>query len=313
MICKLELDSLAKAILLIVVSLPHLCANKHYSPHLSPNTLQIVIVEGDAAINNIRTRTARETIVEVRDHDNLPVSQAAVKFTIPKGGPGGTFGNGSNSLKVMTDQQGRAIATGLKPNNVAGAFKIKVNAAFEDKLGENFVTQTNVYGAGAGAAPAGGISKAAIWLIAGGAAAGGVAAAVAAKGGNSGTSTSTNTDPPQSSATIGASGPPVLGPAYNSHSSALWTLSISPARPGVLTLPSLRDILADSRKPSVTALVAPSRSFGSGSFLERQWLGPSSTLSRFRLFRAARLGQFHFSVGTQSGIGARRIHPSLVR
>ena len=36
--------------------------------------LEIVIVQDDGAINNIKQRTARETIVEVRDENHKPVA-----------------------------------------------------------------------------------------------------------------------------------------------------------------------------------------------------------------------------------------------
>ena len=44
--------------------------------------LNIVIVEGDGAINNIRQRTAREPIVQVEDQNHKPVAGAAVVFAL---------------------------------------------------------------------------------------------------------------------------------------------------------------------------------------------------------------------------------------
>ena len=53
--------------------------------------LNIVIVEGDGAINNIKQRTAREPIVQVEDQNHKPVAGAAVIFALPGQGAGGTF------------------------------------------------------------------------------------------------------------------------------------------------------------------------------------------------------------------------------
>src|SRR5579863_5849082 len=56
--------------------------------------LSIVILEGEGAINNIKQRTAREPIVRVEDENHKPVAGAAVVFTLPSQGAGGTFAGG---------------------------------------------------------------------------------------------------------------------------------------------------------------------------------------------------------------------------
>src|ERR1700694_4342263 len=72
--------------------------------------LNLVIVEGEGAINNVRQRTAREPIVQVEDENHKPVAGAAVVFTLPSQGAGGAFGGGAQSLTVVTNNQGQAIA-----------------------------------------------------------------------------------------------------------------------------------------------------------------------------------------------------------
>src|ERR1700753_2350420 len=76
----------------------------------APHTLNLVIVEGDGAINNIRQRTAREPIVQVEDENHKPVAGAAVLFALPEHGAGGTFATGGHTLSVVTNAQGRAAA-----------------------------------------------------------------------------------------------------------------------------------------------------------------------------------------------------------
>src|SRR5690348_8350565 len=90
----------------------------------TPLKLNITIVEGDGAINNIRQRTAREPIVQVEDQNHRPIAGAAVLFELPGQGASGVFPNGSHTLTVMTDSQGRAVAHGLRPNNVKGQFQM---------------------------------------------------------------------------------------------------------------------------------------------------------------------------------------------
>ena len=72
----------------------------------APAGLNIVIIEGDGAINNIRQRTAREPIVQVVDENNNPVPGATVAFLLPGSGPGASFPGGASALTVTTDQKG---------------------------------------------------------------------------------------------------------------------------------------------------------------------------------------------------------------
>lgn len=148
--------------------------------------LNIVIIEGEGAINNIRQRTAREPIVQVEDRNRRPVAGAVVVFTLPGDGASGTFPNGARTLTVLTDQNGRAAARGLRPNTVAGQVLIRVNASFQGRTGSASIAQTNVAAAAAGAA-ATGISAKLIAILAGiGGAAlvGGIVAATRGGGGN---------------------------------------------------------------------------------------------------------------------------------
>jgi hypothetical protein len=114
--------------------------------------LNIIIIQGEGAINNIRQRTAREPIVEVEDENLRPVAGAAVVFLLPDRGPSGVFLNGSHMTTVITDRQGRAEGRGLRPNELAGEFQIRVSASHQGRMGSATITQTNVLGPAAGGA-----------------------------------------------------------------------------------------------------------------------------------------------------------------
>jgi len=173
--------------------------------------LNLTVLEGEGAINNIRQRTAREPIVQVEDENHRPVAGVAVVFTLPTTGAGGTFANGANTLTVLTDNQGRAVARGMRPNNVQGQYQIRVNASKNGQTASTTITQSNALlaGAAAGAAAAGISAKviAIIAVAAGAAVAGGVVAATH-NGGNN------NTTPTPTAAIVtitpgtGAVGPP---------------------------------------------------------------------------------------------------------
>lgn len=138
--------------------------------------IHIVIVEGEGAINNVRQRVAREPIIQVEDENRKPVGGAAVTFLMPNQGPGAAFSNGSRSLTITTDSQGRAVARGLRPNNVNGRYEIRINASHQGRTDSAVISQTNVLPAAAAAA---GLTAKliAILAIAGGAAVAGTVAA----------------------------------------------------------------------------------------------------------------------------------------
>jgi hypothetical protein len=97
-----------------------------------PRDMQIVILDGEGALNNIQERTAREPIVQVQDHNRKPIAGAALLFTIHGGadGAGGAFPGGASTLSVTTDATGTARATGLVPNGAKGSWQIEVTATF---------------------------------------------------------------------------------------------------------------------------------------------------------------------------------------
>lgn len=144
--------------------------------------LNIVIVDGEGAINNIRQRTAREPIVQVEDENHRPVAGAAVVFTLPSNGPSGVFADGSQTFTTVTDAQGRAVASGFRPNQIEGRVEIRVNASSEGRTAHITINQRNELGKAAKTRHVSG--KVAILLaIAAAAAAGGICAAVCGGGG----------------------------------------------------------------------------------------------------------------------------------
>ena len=141
-----------------------------------PARIELVVVEGEGAINNIRQRAARDPIVKVEDENHRPVAGAAVGFTLPISGTTGEFANGSKTLTVVTDQDGLAVARGLKTNQVEGKLQIYVTASYRGLRARTLINQ--VTAAGPGAATHGGSGK--VWIILAVVAAGAAGGAVAA-------------------------------------------------------------------------------------------------------------------------------------
>ncbi len=170
--------------------------------------LNLVIVEGEGAINNIRQRTAREPIVQVEDENHRPIAGVAVVFTLPSSGPSATFPGGATTLTTTTNNAGQAVARGLRPNQVQGNFQIRVTASRNGQTASASISQANVLGAAAATAGAAGISGKLIGILigVGAAAAAGTVIAVTRNGNN--TPNAPPVTPVTISAGTGSVGPP---------------------------------------------------------------------------------------------------------
>jgi hypothetical protein len=165
--------------------------------------LNLVVLEGEGATNNIRQRTAREPIVQVEDENHKPVAGAIVVFTLPSNGAGGTFANGARTLSMVSDSKGQAVARGFHPNGSKGQFQIRVSATFQGLVAASIaIHQSNAVLATSGAA-SGGVSATVIAVIAVIAAAGAGGAYYATHNGGGTTVTPTSTTIAAGAATVG--------------------------------------------------------------------------------------------------------------
>ncbi len=115
----------------------------------APRALNIVIVEGEGAINNLRQRVAREPIVQVEDENRKPVAGAVVIFMLPQNGASGSFADGSRTFSTVTGPDGRAAARGITTNSVKGDLQIRVTASHEGRTASAVISQSNAAGAAA--------------------------------------------------------------------------------------------------------------------------------------------------------------------
>lgn len=213
--------------------------------------LRIVVVEGEDAVNIIQQKTAVAPIVEVRDRNNLPVSGAAVTFSI---GQGASFG-GQSTLTVLTNAAGQATATGLTPT-AAGAIQIQATATFQGQTAIATITQSNVLTAaevagttsasgasgsgggttgtttGAAGGGGGGLSGTMIGVIAGAAAGGTLVATQVGGGGDDSSSGTSTTSRPGTSTTP----PTTTTPPSQQPSSASFAGPIEGTMSGMSTI-----------------------------------------------------------------------------
>lgn len=157
-----------------------------------PPPFQILVIGGEGSINNVKQRTAREPIVEVRDRNNRPIAGAVVLFEAPRGGASGTFTGGSPALRVTTDAQGRAAGQGFRPNNVQGNFALNVAVTVAGVTETAVINMSNVVTGSNTVVKAGGHGKLiAIVAAVGAAIAVGAYAATRSGGGGSPTAATT--------------------------------------------------------------------------------------------------------------------------
>src|SRR6476620_2298283 len=124
----------------LALGLSFLITLPHGQAQTMPTELNIVVVEGEGATNNVRQRVARDPIVRVEDENHKPIAGAAVVFTLPTEGATGEFANGAKSLTVLTDRDGTAAAQGLKMNPVAGKIPIHINASYRSLTARATIT-----------------------------------------------------------------------------------------------------------------------------------------------------------------------------
>jgi hypothetical protein len=165
--------------------------------------LQILVIGGEGSINNVKQRTGREPVIEVRDRNNRPVAGAAVLFEAPRNGASGSFVGNTPSIRATTDAQGRAVGRGFHPNTITGEFAIQVTATLGAATATATIHMRNVAGAIIPHTAKAGVLHGkliAIVAVAGAAAAAGAVAATRNGGGGTGSS---NTPPTPTTISLG--------------------------------------------------------------------------------------------------------------
>lgn len=171
-----------------------------------PAKLNVNVIGGAGATNDVKQRTPRDITVEIDDENDHPVAGAMVTFFAPNEGPGGSFVGDSHLLTVMTGPDGRAVAKDFRPNDVVGDYNIQVSVALGEEVANSTISQSNQASAETHAAKHSGLSGKKIGIILAAGAAVAVGAAVGlSHGGSSPSSSSTQT------ATIGVGGTPTVG------------------------------------------------------------------------------------------------------
>jgi len=197
---RFAIRSLATGLSFLVAALPVMAQAPSAQDRPLPTELNLVVVEGEGAINNIRQRVARDPVVRVEDENHKPIAGAIVVFTLPTEGATGDF-NGQKTITVNTDAQGQAIGKGLRMNPTPGKVPIHITASYRGLAARTTINQSSVVPPGA-KADSGGHHGALIGvLVAVGAAAG--AGAAYALTHNSNSSSTPATPPPAAPTPIG--------------------------------------------------------------------------------------------------------------
>jgi hypothetical protein len=119
------------------------------APAPTVETLKILVLQGQNAVNSIRDGIVEMPVVEVHDENDQPLEGAEVTYELPATGPGGTFPGGKSTETVKSNLQGQAGAGPILLNPETGKFVIKVTAALRNRTGHTTITQTNVLDAAA--------------------------------------------------------------------------------------------------------------------------------------------------------------------
>ena len=179
---------IAVAVLATMVAVPRAQAQAAggvtQAPSGQPRSLLITVVEGEGALNDIRTRTAREPIVQVDDENHKPVAGVLVLFSLDKTGTTYASFGGAPTVSVQTDQAGRAVAKAFQIAHRKGNYQISVHATYGDLAANAVINESNVTAAASGNATTATVGvvahKKVIWIVSGVLAGGAVAGIVIA-------------------------------------------------------------------------------------------------------------------------------------
>jgi hypothetical protein len=106
--------------------------------------LRISVVAGEGATQLINQKGRVDSVVQVQDASGKTIEGAVVVFALPDRGPSGVFENGSKTLTVTTDAQGRATGRGLVLNRLKGDFEIRVTASYQGRTANASIAQRSV-------------------------------------------------------------------------------------------------------------------------------------------------------------------------
>ena len=108
-----------------------------------PQSIRILVLAGQDAINNVKPKTSTQPVVEVQDEAGSPIEGVEVVFTTPPTGPSATFYGATRTTTITTDEQGRAAVSGMMPNTDLGLFEMQVRATHGALQAETVIAQTN--------------------------------------------------------------------------------------------------------------------------------------------------------------------------
>lgn len=129
------------AFLCLLVGLEPVAASAQTIPRPQMN---IVVLEGEAAINDIKARRTAPITIQVRDGNRYPIRGAEVVWTLPESGASARFPGGGRTATTKTDDQGRVRVSGLAPDDAVGAVQIRITASHGEEKAEATVTQFNM-------------------------------------------------------------------------------------------------------------------------------------------------------------------------
>src|SRR5690349_18761672 len=83
-----------------------------------PSQIQIKVMQGDNSTNDPGALARVAPAVRVEDGAGKAISSATVVFMLPTEGATGEFSNHSRTLTIVTDNDGYAVAKGLRTNQI---------------------------------------------------------------------------------------------------------------------------------------------------------------------------------------------------
>ena len=106
------------------------------------HALRVDVLAGDGAKNATQIHVAVQPVLQILDNRNLPVAGAVVTLECPVAGPGVVFANGSRSISLVSEMEGRVVLHGATPVGL-GPFEIAITASYNNYVASATIHQTN--------------------------------------------------------------------------------------------------------------------------------------------------------------------------
>ncbi len=113
------------------------------SPLPMERSLKVLPLAGNHEKNDVTRHIMAPLVVEILDHNDMPIEGAEVVFRFPLSGATAAFDGQQSAHSFKTNGQGEAAATNWAANAITGKFTVHITVCRGNQMGETTVEMEN--------------------------------------------------------------------------------------------------------------------------------------------------------------------------